>query len=634
MAEGYKSIADLLIKVDSDVSGVRSGLQEAQGIVANFSTTGAGALGLFDAGLGKVSASVLALRSTMGIWITAAETMLSLFGKISEKGDGLAELAGRQDEWGALKAAVDDVKEAIGEGLTGAFGRAQVAAKDYLGVQSALAAGEGQDVKQQTNDWNKVLERTVAMLGEVAFGFRRLADPNTWSLKVVELEIERIETKIENLSKQVQSFTDNPDQLAFRRIFGFDDIASTLAEIDLLNVKLQEMKDKRDQMLPSDPFKTVQNEEFPAVLALQKEIESLEIKAATLGMTAAAAAVYNAEQRALNQLERDGGTDVEAFTRAMREKTSQIYALTERINAWNEAERERKKLEDDEVRRGQQIERDFARNEENAEKMVLSAEKEGRALAIKAATLGPVTQATAAQAAEERLLSAALSRNVELTDLQRERIHEAAQEIGRQTVVLDQAQKAYAVYGDIGNTVSRDLGTAWSGYIKGSIKDGEDWMKMVQSMLQHLRDLLIQKLILNQIGNAITGGITNAFSPSAAGTVAGARADGGPVDGGSLYLVGERGPELFRPSSPGTIIPNGATASGSASPNVVLNISAPAGTTARETGRSANSDGGMTLDVLIEQIEGAMAQRVGEDRSTLGEAMKSRFGLSSAAGAR
>jgi hypothetical protein len=38
----------------------------------------------------------------------------------------------------------------------------------------------------------------------------------------------------------------------------------------------------------------------------------------------------------------------------------------------------------------------------------------------------------------------------------------------------------------------------------------------------------------------------------------GERAMGGPVSGGGTYLVGERGPELFMPSSSGTIIPNGS----------------------------------------------------------------------------
>ena len=36
------------------------------------------------------------------------------------------------------------------------------------------------------------------------------------------------------------------------------------------------------------------------------------------------------------------------------------------------------------------------------------------------------------------------------------------------------------------------------------------------------------------------------------------RAAGGPVEGGSTYLVGERGPELFTPGTSGTITPNNA----------------------------------------------------------------------------
>lgn len=42
------------------------------------------------------------------------------------------------------------------------------------------------------------------------------------------------------------------------------------------------------------------------------------------------------------------------------------------------------------------------------------------------------------------------------------------------------------------------------------------------------------------------------------GIFGGFRANGGPVDAGRAYLVGERGPELFMPGRSGTIIPNGA----------------------------------------------------------------------------
>ena len=54
----------------------------------------------------------------------------------------------------------------------------------------------------------------------------------------------------------------------------------------------------------------------------------------------------------------------------------------------------------------------------------------------------------------------------------------------------------------------------------------------------------------------------------------GARAAGGPVIGGSTYLVGERGPELFTPSSSGNITPNSAMGGMNISVNAGL-ISTP-----------------------------------------------------------
>jgi hypothetical protein len=48
----------------------------------------------------------------------------------------------------------------------------------------------------------------------------------------------------------------------------------------------------------------------------------------------------------------------------------------------------------------------------------------------------------------------------------------------------------------------------------------------------------------------------------------GARASGGPVAGGSSYLVGERGPELFTPGTSGNITPNNALGGGGITVNV------------------------------------------------------------------
>jgi len=63
------------------------------------------------------------------------------------------------------------------------------------------------------------------------------------------------------------------------------------------------------------------------------------------------------------------------------------------------------------------------------------------------------------------------------------------------------------------------------------------------------------------------GGLSEYDALTLAG-ISGARAAGGPVMGGSSYLVGERGPELFTPSSSGNITANGAMGGNTITVNV------------------------------------------------------------------
>jgi hypothetical protein len=66
----------------------------------------------------------------------------------------------------------------------------------------------------------------------------------------------------------------------------------------------------------------------------------------------------------------------------------------------------------------------------------------------------------------------------------------------------------------------------------------------------------------NPVTQFIGGALENVFG--------GGRANGGPVSGGTSYLVGERGPEIFTPRSNGSIIPNGAMGGGTV---INLNVS-------------------------------------------------------------
>ncbi len=56
------------------------------------------------------------------------------------------------------------------------------------------------------------------------------------------------------------------------------------------------------------------------------------------------------------------------------------------------------------------------------------------------------------------------------------------------------------------------------------------------------------------------GGLGQAIAQAVQTVFAGSRADGGVVSGGGAYLVGERGPEVFRPAGAGAIEPAGGGA--------------------------------------------------------------------------
>lgn len=79
-----------------------------------------------------------------------------------------------------------------------------------------------------------------------------------------------------------------------------------------------------------------------------------------------------------------------------------------------------------------------------------------------------------------------------------------------------------------------------------------------------------------------------AFNPAAFGAGVALRATGGPVTAGQSYVVGERGPELFTPSSGGMITPNNRAGGGGVA--VTVNVDAK-GTSAEGSDQQANQLG-------------------------------------------
>jgi hypothetical protein len=104
----------------------------------------------------------------------------------------------------------------------------------------------------------------------------------------------------------------------------------------------------------------------------------------------------------------------------------------------------------------------------------------------------------------------------------------------------------------------------------------EAFLDFARSVEQAITRIVVQNLAQQLFGaGGPLGGLSSFFSslfgftPAASGAgvitggsglivpgISGMRADGGPVSANQSYLVGERGPEIFKPSLPGTIVSN------------------------------------------------------------------------------
>ena len=91
---------------------------------------------------------------------------------------------------------------------------------------------------------------------------------------------------------------------------------------------------------------------------------------------------------------------------------------------------------------------------------------------------------------------------------------------------------------------------------------------MLKNMLNSIVKFLMNQMITRWLSMlSFGGGIPAAQASAAVPGYAGERATGGPVASGRTYLVGERGPEIFRPTQPGRIL-NSLPSGGGTAPNI------------------------------------------------------------------
>jgi hypothetical protein len=107
---------------------------------------------------------------------------------------------------------------------------------------------------------------------------------------------------------------------------------------------------------------------------------------------------------------------------------------------------------------------------------------------------------------------------------------------------------------------AKEFGLTFSSAFEDAIVGGKELSAVLQGLVSDIAKIVVRKTITEPIGNAISGAFSSGsggfFSGIASMFGLGARAAGGPVSGGSPYLVGEKGPEIVVPGRSGTVIPN------------------------------------------------------------------------------
>jgi len=148
--------------------------------------------------------------------------------------------------------------------------------------------------------------------------------------------------------------------------------------------------------------------------------------------------------------------------------------------------------------------------------------------------------------------------------------------------IMDDASNSAKIAGDMTTSLFGNMGTAIDNFVKtGKLAFGD----FARSVIKDLIAIQLKAQATSLLGMAMKS--IPGFGYTAGGSVASnlpdnidigggwsPRASGGPVSSDSLYMVGEQGPEMFVPSSAGTIIPNG-TLSGMGGGGQTINYNGP-----------------------------------------------------------
>ena len=131
---------------------------------------------------------------------------------------------------------------------------------------------------------------------------------------------------------------------------------------------------------------------------------------------------------------------------------------------------------------------------------------------------------------------------------------------------IERLSRATRVVLDVSKELKTSFAESFKGIVKGTMTVTDAFRNMLNRIGDYFLDLAAQVMAAG-IQKSFLGLFQNMFNVQ----MPSGMADGGPVRGGTPYIVGERGPELFTPGVSGNITPNESLGG---STNIVVNVDA------------------------------------------------------------
>ncbi len=511
---------DLQVVVSADTQKLEAGFNKAKTIIQGFDQN-VGSLGKLDNAVGGIVGTVGKLTSILGV-ATAAYSAWMLMGS-----QALAAV-GMEKQFNDVKGSLDGLVVSLADLLPAAFNAAVRAASS---ASKEMTTATKTSAEAQLSVWERVRITLENIRDGVRGQVASLKDPATLSLQEQAALMGKLRQEVDFIRQRTDGMFSGGRQNIGAMYDAAVQVLGIFTQIDDLSERIRERNRAGGMSRPDALFEGI-------VANLHKEIATskLLLEAATKGAEAQEAV---RKRVAAEQQFKDAG----------RTMTGDERATINNLIAENEALERNARLRKEAKEKAEE-------QAKAVERLMAGGEREIQQLQAKANRYTMTAQAAAELEMQEKLLLNLRSRGIEVTPELMARVQALSVAYGEQTEALRVLERQMEMLRETGQVVASTLEGAFKQWMNGT---KIDFRSLIQSMIADLATLALRRSVLEPLlggGDTKGGGLLGNLLGSLLGMPA--RADGGPVSAGVPTIVGERGREVFVPSSAGVIVPNHA----------------------------------------------------------------------------